>query len=43
MTLTRKPVPALRAELLGLFELAELKKYMTDDELGSYQPTKDGA
>jgi succinate dehydrogenase / fumarate reductase flavoprotein subunit len=40
--LTRKPVPALRAELLGLFELSELKKYMTDEELASYQPTKDG-
>jgi succinate dehydrogenase / fumarate reductase flavoprotein subunit len=42
VTLTRKPVPALRPELLGLFELKELKKYMTDEELDGYQPTKDG-
>jgi succinate dehydrogenase / fumarate reductase flavoprotein subunit len=51
--LTRKPVPALRPELLGLFELSELKKYMTDEELavldkpaastdGLSQPVKDG-
>src|SRR5437763_7698070 len=31
VVLTRKPVPALRPELLGLFELSELKKYMTDE------------
>jgi len=42
VVLTRKPVPALRPELLGLFELSELKKYMTDEELASYQPAKDG-
>jgi succinate dehydrogenase / fumarate reductase flavoprotein subunit len=42
VALTRKPVPALRPELLGLFELSELKKYMTDEELASYQPAKDG-
>jgi succinate dehydrogenase / fumarate reductase flavoprotein subunit len=40
--LVRKPVPAIRPELLGLFDLAELKKYMTDEELASYQPAKDG-
>jgi succinate dehydrogenase / fumarate reductase flavoprotein subunit len=42
VTLARKPVPALRPELLGLFELKELKKYMTDEELDGYQPMKDG-
>ena len=42
VVLTRKPVPALRPELLGLFELSELKKYMTDEELATYQPAKDG-
>jgi succinate dehydrogenase / fumarate reductase, flavoprotein subunit len=42
VTLARKPVPMLRPELLGLFELKELKKYMTDEELDGYQPTKDG-
>ncbi len=40
--LVRKPVPALRPELLSLFELTELKKYMTDEELATYQPAKDG-
>jgi succinate dehydrogenase / fumarate reductase flavoprotein subunit len=40
--LARKPVPTIRPELLGLFDLAELKKYMTEEELGSYQPAKDG-
>jgi succinate dehydrogenase flavoprotein subunit len=40
--LVRKPVPTLRPELLSLFELAELKKYMTDEELATYQPAKDG-
>jgi succinate dehydrogenase / fumarate reductase flavoprotein subunit len=31
--LHRKPVPPIPLELLGLFELSELKKYMTDEEL----------
>jgi succinate dehydrogenase / fumarate reductase flavoprotein subunit len=43
VALTRKPVPTMRPELLGLFDLSELKKYMTDEELADYQPTKDGA
>src|SRR5256714_1266143 len=30
--LVRKPVPAIRPELLGLFDLAELTKYMTEKE-----------
>src|SRR5215469_15599968 len=40
--LRHQPVPAMRSELLGLFDLSELKKYMTDEELASYQPAKDG-
>jgi succinate dehydrogenase / fumarate reductase flavoprotein subunit len=40
--LLRKPVPPIRPELLGLFDLTELKKYLTDEELASYQPAKDG-
>ena len=31
--LERKPVPAMRTELIQLFERIELSKYMTDDEL----------
>jgi succinate dehydrogenase / fumarate reductase flavoprotein subunit len=31
--LEHKPVPTMRPELLKLFDVAELKKYMTDDEL----------
>ena len=31
--LARKPVVPMREDLLGLFDLAELKKYLTDDEL----------
>jgi succinate dehydrogenase / fumarate reductase flavoprotein subunit len=31
--LEHKPVPTMRPELLELFEVSELKKYMTDDEL----------
>jgi succinate dehydrogenase / fumarate reductase, flavoprotein subunit len=31
--LTRKPVPAMRSDLLGLFDKSELSKYMTEDEL----------
>jgi succinate dehydrogenase / fumarate reductase, flavoprotein subunit len=36
--LTRKPVPTMPGDLLGLFELSELKKYMTDDELADHKP-----
>jgi succinate dehydrogenase / fumarate reductase flavoprotein subunit len=32
--LERKPVPAMRPELLDLFDRSELAKYMTDEELG---------
>jgi succinate dehydrogenase / fumarate reductase flavoprotein subunit len=31
--LTHKPVPTMRQELLELFEVSELSKYMTDEEL----------
>jgi len=31
--LEHKPVPTMRPELLELFEVSELTKYMTDDEL----------
>ena len=31
--LTRKPVPTMRPDLLGLFDQSELGKYMTEDEL----------
>ena len=33
VTVTRQPLPALRADLAGLFEVSELKKYLTDEEL----------
>ena len=31
--LRRQPIPPMRPDLLALFDLAELKKYMTTDEL----------
>jgi succinate dehydrogenase / fumarate reductase flavoprotein subunit len=31
--MTRKPIPTIRPDLLGLFEKSELKKYMTEEEL----------
>jgi len=31
--IARKPVPTIRRDLLELFELSELRKYMTDEEL----------
>jgi succinate dehydrogenase / fumarate reductase, flavoprotein subunit len=30
-------VPALRPELLGMFDKSELAKYMTDEELAEYE------
>jgi succinate dehydrogenase / fumarate reductase flavoprotein subunit len=39
VSLRHQPVPTLRPELLGLFELSELKKYMTEEELAGYQET----
>jgi succinate dehydrogenase / fumarate reductase flavoprotein subunit len=54
VSLRHQPVPAMRTDLLGLFEVSELKKYMTDEELAVLkdapaestgepsQPAKDG-
>ena len=33
VTLRHQPVPAMRPDLLALFDRAELRKYMTEDEL----------
>ena len=33
VSLSRKPLPVMRPDLLGLFDKAELKKYMTEEEL----------
>ena len=33
VTLRHQPVPAMRPDLLALFDGAELRKYMTEDEL----------
>ncbi len=33
VTLTRQPLPAMRDDLIALFDVAELKKYMTEQEL----------
>jgi succinate dehydrogenase / fumarate reductase, flavoprotein subunit len=33
ISMTRKPIPAIRPELLALFDKSELKKYMTREEL----------
>jgi succinate dehydrogenase / fumarate reductase, flavoprotein subunit len=33
VAMTRKPLPTIRPDLLGLFEKSELKKYMTEEEL----------
>jgi succinate dehydrogenase / fumarate reductase flavoprotein subunit len=33
VVLSRKPIPAMRQDLLAMFDRDELKKYMTDDEL----------
>jgi succinate dehydrogenase / fumarate reductase flavoprotein subunit len=41
VVLTPQAVPTLRPELLGLFELSELSKYMTEPELAEYQPTEE--
>src|SRR6185437_15702079 len=31
--LKHQPIPTIRPDLLGLFEVSELKKYFTDEEL----------
>jgi succinate dehydrogenase / fumarate reductase flavoprotein subunit len=33
IAITKQPLPLLRPDLLGLFDKAELKKYMTEEEL----------
>jgi succinate dehydrogenase / fumarate reductase flavoprotein subunit len=33
ITITRQPTPRMRDDLLALFDVGELKKYMTEDEL----------
>jgi succinate dehydrogenase / fumarate reductase, flavoprotein subunit len=33
ITITRQPTPRIRDDLLALFDVGELKKYMTEDEL----------
>jgi len=43
--LAHKPIPAIRPDLLGLFDKAELKKYMTEEELaglGSAAASEEG-
>ncbi|ATO16534.1 fumarate reductase/succinate dehydrogenase flavoprotein subunit [Micromonospora sp. WMMA2032] len=34
--LTHKPLPKMRPELIGLFDRAELSKYLTDEELAEF-------
>jgi succinate dehydrogenase / fumarate reductase flavoprotein subunit len=34
--LERKPLPRMRPELIGLFDRAELAKYLTDEELAEF-------
>lgn len=36
VALTRKPLPKMRPELIGLFDRAELAKYLTDEELAEF-------
>jgi succinate dehydrogenase / fumarate reductase flavoprotein subunit len=38
VVLERETVPAIRPELLGLFERSELEKYLTGDELSRLSP-----
>jgi succinate dehydrogenase / fumarate reductase, flavoprotein subunit len=39
VTLTRQPLPAMREDLIALFDVAELKKYMTEQELAGLPAT----
>ena len=41
VVLLRKLIPAMRTDLLELFDVSELKKYMTEDELAGL-PGTDG-
>ena len=38
MTLRRQPMVPMREDLLALFDRAELKKYLTDEELPRVSP-----
>ena len=40
--LRRQPVPAIRPDLLALFDLDELSKYMTEDELAGLKQNLTG-
>jgi succinate dehydrogenase / fumarate reductase flavoprotein subunit len=33
--ITRQPVPAMRDDLIALFDRAELKKYLTEEEMAA--------
>jgi succinate dehydrogenase / fumarate reductase flavoprotein subunit len=41
VTLTPKPVPKMPRELLALFDKAELKKYLTPEELAELDETSE--
>jgi succinate dehydrogenase / fumarate reductase, flavoprotein subunit len=41
VALHRKPLPAMRPDLLALFDVSELKKYMTDEELAGLPDAAD--
>jgi succinate dehydrogenase / fumarate reductase flavoprotein subunit len=43
VTLRRQPMAPMRTDLLGLFEVSELKKYMTDKELAGLPAGNDAA
>ena len=40
MTVVKQALPAIPAELAGLFDKEELKKYLTEEELNSYGGAK---
>ena len=35
--MVHQPVPAMRPDLLDLFDISELKKYMTEEELAGHR------
>ena len=41
VVLERKPLPTMRAELMALFDRAELGKYLTDEELAEFDALKE--
>jgi succinate dehydrogenase / fumarate reductase flavoprotein subunit len=43
VAMTRKPMPVIRPDLLGLFEKSELNKYMTEEELAGLPASADSA